>query len=393
MKDDNFRSMVAVEAIDVLDQLEMSLLDYETALQAEQHDVSLVHTIFRYAHNLKGNMSLMGEDAAAHLIHAIEIHFDAIRNGLENPSLALLEDCLSGVDLIKQKLSGETGTVLSEMEQLTLSLEQTSRDQRLEEKTEARLAFPLSAEEASLLEQARQQQHPVFLIEKVISTDISPEVYTTLPVYEDIEQAGYTIATRPAHKDLPHHTSETVIQIVFAATVPEDELPFIIFDPYKPLAFAKTEPTAASAEPEPPEPAEEQPEAPLRILIVEDDFISRCVLQEIMADYGPCDVASNGPEALAAYRLRLEQADPYTLVCLDIMMPEMSGHEVLQKLRRLETEYGKDGHNGAKVIMTTALNDKEHILAAFREQCDAYLVKPVSLEKTIGTLKQLNLLT
>lgn len=134
-------------------------------------------------------------------------------------------------------------------------------------------------------------------------------------------------------------------------------------------------------------------ETPLRSLIVEDDFISRCVLQEIMADYGPCDVAANGPEALAAYRLRLEQANPYTLVCLDIMMPEMTGHEVLQKLRRLETEHGKDGHDGAKVIMTTALNDKEHILAAFREQCDAYLIKPVSLEQTVGALKQLNLLT
>ncbi len=133
-------------------------------------------------------------------------------------------------------------------------------------------------------------------------------------------------------------------------------------------------------------------ETPLRSLIVEDDFISRCVLQEIMAEYGPCDVASNGPEALAAYRLRLEQASPYTLVYLDIMMPEMSGHEVLQKLRRLETEYGKDGHNGAKVIMTTALNDKEHILAAFRAQCDAYLIKPVSLEQTLGALKQLKLL-
>ncbi len=133
-------------------------------------------------------------------------------------------------------------------------------------------------------------------------------------------------------------------------------------------------------------------ETPLRTLVVEDDFISRCVLQEIMADYGPCDVASNGREALDAYRLRLKQDTPYTLVCLDIMMPEMSGHEVLQQLRRLETEYGKDGHDGVKVIMTTALNDKEHILAAFREQCDAYLIKPVSLEQTVGALKQLKLL-
>ena len=133
-------------------------------------------------------------------------------------------------------------------------------------------------------------------------------------------------------------------------------------------------------------------ETPLRSLIVEDDFISRCVLQEILADFGPCDVVTNGHEALAAHRLRLEQANPYTLVCLDIMMPEMTGHEVLKKLRRVEAECGKDGQDGVKVIMMTALKDKEHILAAFREQCDAYLIKPVTLEQTLGALKQLNLL-
>lgn len=390
MKDDNFHSMVAIEAIDVLEQLEMGLLDYETALEAGEHDVSLVHTIFRYAHNFKGNMSLMGEEAAAHLIHAIETHFDAIRNGLENPSLALLEDCLSGIDLIKQKLSGETGTVLLEMERLTLSLEQTSRDQRLEAKNEARLVFPLSADETALLEEARQQRHPVFLIEKVISTDISPAVYTMLPVYEDIEQAGYAIATHPAHKDLPQHTSETVIQIVFAATVPEDELPFIIFDPYKPLAFEETE--ATDAEPEPLEPAEEQPEARIRILIVEDDFISRFTLSEMLSDFGQCDVAVDGQEAVEAFQTRLEQDRPYRLVCLDIMMPGMTGHEAILEMRALEAQHDIHGLNRSRIVMTTALGDKSNVFLAFSRECDAYLVKPLARQVLVEQMKQLQVI-
>ena len=342
-------------------------------------------------------MSLMGEEAAAHLIHAIETHFDAIRNGLENPSLALLENCLAGIDLIKQKLNGETGTVLLEMERLTLSLEQTSRDQRLEAKNEARLVFPLSADETALLEEARQQRHPVFLIEKVISTDISQEVYTMLPVYEDIEQAGYAIATHPAHKDLPQHTSETVIQIVFAATVPEDELPFIIFDPYKPLAFAETEATAEleplePAEPEPLEPAEQQPQAPLRILIVEDDFISRFTLSEMLADFGQCDVAVDGQEAVEAFQTRLEQDRPYRLVCLDIMMPGMTGHEAILEMRALEAQHDIHGLNRSRIVMTTALGDKSNVFLAFSQECDAYLVKPLARQVLVAQMKQLQVI-
>ncbi len=387
--------MVVIEAIEVLDQLELGLLDYETALEAGEHDVSLVHTIFRYAHNLKGNMSLMGEEAAAHLIHAIETHFDAIRNGLENPTLALLENCLTGIDLIKQKLGGEADTVLLEMERLTLSLEQMSREQQLEAKNEARLTFPLSAEETALLEKARHQQHPVFLIEKVISTDISQELYTMLPVYEDIEQAGYAIATHPAHKDLPQHTSETVIQIAFAITVPEDELPFIIFDPYKPVALPETESTAPSTETEPLAPAEqqeEQPQAPIRILIVEDDFISRFTLSEMLADFGQCDVAVDGQEAVKAFQTRLEQDSPYRMVCLDIMMPEMTGHEAILEMRALEAKHDIHGLNRAKIVMTTALGDRKSVFLAFSRECDAYLVKPLARQALVEQMKQLQII-
>ena len=131
---------------------------------------------------------------------------------------------------------------------------------------------------------------------------------------------------------------------------------------------------------------------PLRSLVVEDDFISRCVLQDILSAYGPSDVTVNGTEALAAFQMRLDRGEPYELVCLDIMMPDLNGHEVLREIRRIEQTHHIEGLDAVKVIMTTALNEKDHILSAFRQQCDGYLVKPMTLDAVAGSLRQLELI-
>lgn len=69
----------------------------------------------------------------------------------------------------------------------------------------------------------------------------------------------------------------------------------------------------------------------------------------------------------------------YELVCLDIMLPELDGIEVLQELRRLEQICQPQGIEvRAKVVMTTALSDYQHFHSAFAQECDSYLVKPIT---------------
>ena len=127
----------------------------------------------------------------------------------------------------------------------------------------------------------------------------------------------------------------------------------------------------------------------MRILVVEDDFISRRLLCRYLESFGECDVAVNGNEALAAVRQALTAEDPYDLVCLDIMMPGLSGQETLQELRKIEAERGVV--NGAKVIMTTALEDKESVAKAFAASADGYVTKPVDKRRFVETLKDLGL--
>ncbi len=115
----------------------------------------------------------------------------------------------------------------------------------------------------------------------------------------------------------------------------------------------------------------------MHILVVEDDFISRRLLCRYLEPFGECDIAVDGKEAVAAVSAALEAGNQYDLICLDIMMPKMGGQEALTVIRKLENDNGLSVGMGAKVVMTTALEDHENIRTAFSASADAYIVKPI----------------
>ena len=130
----------------------------------------------------------------------------------------------------------------------------------------------------------------------------------------------------------------------------------------------------------------------MRILIVEDDLSSQKLLQKMLSPHGDCDIVVNGKEAVDAFRLAGEEDQPYDLICLDIMMPEMDGQEALKKIREMEKERGIPEWCGVKVIMTTALEDGGNVFGAFESGCESYLVKPISKQRLIREMKKLNLI-
>lgn len=130
----------------------------------------------------------------------------------------------------------------------------------------------------------------------------------------------------------------------------------------------------------------------MKTLISEDDFTSRLLLQEILKIYGPVHIAVNGREAQEAVGLALEAGEPYDLICMDIMMPEMDGHEAVQGIRKLEEARGIVSSEGAKIIMVTALADLKNAMAAFHNLCDVYLTKPLQKAKLLEELRNLKLI-
>lgn len=131
----------------------------------------------------------------------------------------------------------------------------------------------------------------------------------------------------------------------------------------------------------------------MKALIVEDDFISRLILQKILSPYGVCDIAVNGKEAITAFTYALENGDPYDLICLDIMMPEMDGRDALKVIRDKESQINLPPNKEVKIIMTTALDDAHEVIDAFyKGGCTSYLVKPIEKRKLTGLLKDYGLI-
>jgi CheY-like chemotaxis protein len=105
----------------------------------------------------------------------------------------------------------------------------------------------------------------------------------------------------------------------------------------------------------------------MRILIAEDDRVSRHVLLTMLLKWGYDVVAvQNGAQALEA----LQKPDAPHVALLDWMMPELDGFEVVQRIRR------QKGLGPTYFILLTARAAKEDMIAALEAGADDYLTKP-----------------
>jgi two-component system chemotaxis response regulator CheY len=124
----------------------------------------------------------------------------------------------------------------------------------------------------------------------------------------------------------------------------------------------------------------------MKTLIVEDDFTARLLLQGLLSRYGECHIAVNGREAVEAFRMASDSGAGYNLICMDILMPELDGPGAVQQIRALEEARGILSPVGVKIVMTTAVENMKEVFRSFQQLCDAYLVKPIDMQKLVGHL-------
>ena len=110
----------------------------------------------------------------------------------------------------------------------------------------------------------------------------------------------------------------------------------------------------------------------MRILIAEDDPVSRLLLETTLKQWGyDAVLACDGSEALAA----IQGSDPPALAILDWMMPGMDGVEVTRAARQMQTIVP------TYIILLTAKSEKPDIVAALEAGADDYLIKPFDREE------------
>lgn len=114
-----------------------------------------------------------------------------------------------------------------------------------------------------------------------------------------------------------------------------------------------------------------------RILIVDDDTTNIRVLENyLFLENYRFGSATNGIKAL-----KILEVQKFDLVLLDIMMPLMSGYEVLKHIRKRYTAYE------LPVLMLTAGKQKRDIVTVFQSGASDYLTKPIDREELIARIR------
>ena len=116
----------------------------------------------------------------------------------------------------------------------------------------------------------------------------------------------------------------------------------------------------------------------MRVLLAEDDPVSRLMVQAVLKKSGRDAVAvEDGGRALEALSL----PDAPRLAILNVMMPVMDGFEVCRRLRALP------GGERLYLIMLTAMNGPEHVVAGLSAGANDYMGKPFVKEELLARVR------
>ncbi|MEC5386332.1 response regulator [Uliginosibacterium sp. H3] len=115
----------------------------------------------------------------------------------------------------------------------------------------------------------------------------------------------------------------------------------------------------------------------LTVLIVDDNDTTRAMLRGILRHEGAEVVgeAKDGPGAIAA----CDKLKP-KLVCLDVLMPNSNGVDVLKEIRKTQLD--------VRVLMITGSADRETVQASIRGGASGYVVKPFNAARVVDAVRQ-----
>jgi len=114
-----------------------------------------------------------------------------------------------------------------------------------------------------------------------------------------------------------------------------------------------------------------------RILVTDDTAFMRLLLQKILTEggYDVVGEADNGKEAV-----RLFERHRPDLVTMDITMPILNGVEALKRIRAIDPD--------ARVLMVSAMGQKNMVMQALREGAQGFLIKPFEKEKVLQAVAE-----
>ena len=130
-----------------------------------------------------------------------------------------------------------------------------------------------------------------------------------------------------------------------------------------------------------------------RFLIVEDDELSRKILEEFMSGFAVCDTAENGKVGYDLFEKAIMDGHPYDLICSDVVMPVLDGHEMVCNIRAREESLPIVDYIHTMIFMISSSGSPKNMTQAILDNnCDDYIVKPFHRETLKAMLLKYNLI-
>lgn len=127
----------------------------------------------------------------------------------------------------------------------------------------------------------------------------------------------------------------------------------------------------------------------IKTLIIDDHHTSIAILEVMLADHCECAVATSGEKGIALFEQAYKEHEPFQVVLLDIIMPDMDGIETLKRLRAIERPFlsvplYQGQSNRSRIIMQTSSENPKHLVDSYMKgKCSGFINKPYSREEII----------
>ena len=127
----------------------------------------------------------------------------------------------------------------------------------------------------------------------------------------------------------------------------------------------------------------------MKILIIEDKDANRKLLEIVAKEFGEYRSTAKSTMAIKLLEQALDQRSYFDIIILDIKLTDMKGTSMLWQIRELEEKYKVPEDNRVKIVAVTGNLQSNEIMSLMELDCDDYLIKPLSRENIIDTIKEI----
>lgn len=232
METNQYLSMFIDESKDHLQALNENLLNLETAPE----DISIVQSIFRSAHTLKGMSATMGFEDIASLTHEMENVLDLVRNEKLKMNSFIFDTLFKSLDSLEAMVNDiiEGGSGKADVTQIIRSLKSIvsgdyAKDAPAPKNTSgtqssATSELELDEYQMSVLQQSLESQHNVFFLQVFVREDCVLKAARAYMVFEALERNGEVVKSSPTVTEIEQEKFDQSFSVYYITKLSTEEL-------------------------------------------------------------------------------------------------------------------------------------------------------------------------